>query len=570
MLLVRDDMQQTLSLEQSRCTPSAHRWTAYTACDLSTRPEERGVTQRRIDWSSAHADDWERSIREGDRRRARELYEAFGDVLLEEIREEGGSPVLSDPATNRRIRRRLYELPPSDGVALDLGCGPTPVAAMSLRDLGWRTIGLDVAHSICTIARQMSGGTIPVVVGDAEHLPFRDGAFEVVTCDDTIEHVFEQDDAVRELGRTVQPGGRVLLVTPNASGFHVLIARARDLARGRRKPRSAYHITQSHVRELRWNELVKMFRPWFRIGYAEAIPFGGGSRRTRMLNRLLSLPGGWRFGWTLFVEFVRGGRSQVASGEGAGALGHYRALQDRDSQTSPTIVQRSLASWLDRAPIVGPVLDLGTGVGSNLRQIIESHVAVGADVSLAAACVARDVAPVVVCDAAHLPFRGGAFGAIVCTEVLEHVHDPRSVLGEAARVLRTDGLLYLTTPNYANVAGLHKFIADRGSGARDWNPWGAHKGGFEAFMTGRKMWSLARQWFDLERVRGHDFGQAITGRFAPLDKAAWSRGGRAILRRVLPRLEGTDGALAWFGMHTELVLRKSGHAQHGEIDRRRR
>jgi 2-polyprenyl-3-methyl-5-hydroxy-6-metoxy-1,4-benzoquinol methylase len=144
----------------------------------------------------------------------------------------------------------------------------------------------------------------------------------------------------------------------------------------------------------------------------------------------------------------------------------------------------------------------------------------------------------------------------VCTEVLEHVDDPAAVLREASRVLQPSGVMYVTTPNYANTAGLHKVIADRRSGKHDWNPWGAHEGGYEAFMTGRKLWSAARSWFELERVRGLDFGQAITGRFALLDKAAWSRGGQAVLRRLLPRVEGASGALGWLGMHTELVLRK--------------
>lgn len=515
--------------------------------------EERGVTQRRIDWSAAHAEDWERSIRVGDRREARKLYEEFGQILRDEIREEGGKPVLSDPTTNRRIRQRLHELPESHGAALDIGCGPTPVAATTLYELGWRAIGLDVAHSICAIARETSGGRIPMIVADAEHLPFRDRAFEIVTCDDTIEHVFDQPAAAAELGRTVRSGGRVLIVTPNASGLHVLLARARDLVRGIRRPREAYHITQSHVRELRSHELLRMFRPWFRLGRAEPIPFAGGGRRARAFNRVVAVPGGWRLGWTLFVELER--RANDAS-HARRALEHYVSLDEPESQTSPIAVRRSLRTWLDRADISGRVLDLGTGRGDNLRDIVQRHAAFGADVSVAALRSAREVAPVVACDAAHLPFRDGAFGAVVCTEVLEHVDDPPAVLGEAARVLAPSGALYVSTPNYANPAGLHKLIADRRSGRHDWNPWGAHRGGFEAFITGRKLWSAARRWFELERVRGHDYGQAITGRFGVLDKLAWTRPGRAALAKLLPRLEGRSGPLGWVGMHTELVLRK--------------
>jgi SAM-dependent methyltransferase len=519
------------------------------ASDVTDHIEERGVTERRIAWSAAHADDWARAIRDGDRVRARELYEELGHILREEMREEGGNPVLSDPKTNERIRRRLTDLGVRSGLALDLGCGPTPVAAMTLHDLGLRSIGLDVAHSICAIAEETTRGTVRTVVADAEFLPFRTGAFDLVTCDDTIEHVFDQPAAAAELGRTIRPGGRLLVVTPNASGLHVKMARARDLMRGRRRPRSSYHITQSHVKELRWHELLRVFRPWFRFAWADPIGFGGP--RARGLNRVVSLPGGWRWGWTLFVELER--RRDEAEDV---PTDHYAALDEPVSQTSPEFVRQSLKRWLDEAKITGPVLDLGAGLGSNLREIARGHRAFGADVSIAPLRTARAIAPVVACDAARLPFRDGAFGAVVCTEVLEHVNDPEAVLSEAARVLVPSGLMYVTTPNYANIAGLHKLIADRRSGRYDWNPWGAHEGGFEAFMTGRRLWAWARRWFDLQRVRGLDYGQAITGRFGVLDRAAWSRGGKAVFRRLLPRIEGSSGLLGWLGMHTELVLRK--------------
>lgn len=297
-----------------------------------------------------------------------------------------------------------------------------------------------------------------------------------------------------------------------------------------------------------------MFRPWFKLSWADPVGFGGIGRRARLFDRIVQLPGGWRLGWALFVELERVGSET----NGHRARRHYEALDEPDSQTSPGVIRGNLKAWLDETTIDGPVLDLGTGVGSNLSEIVRRHRAVGVDVSVSPLRTARTIAPVAACDGARLPFRDGVFGAVVCTEVLEHVDDPALVIGEAARVLARNGLLYITTPNYANTAGLHKLIADRRSGRHDWNPWGAHEGGYEAFMTGRRIWSSARRWFDLQRVRGLDFGQAITGRFTILDKAAWSRGGQAVIRRLLPRIEGASGVLGWLGMHTELVLRKRG------------
>src|SRR5437667_1601396 len=50
-------------------------------------------------------------------------------------------------------------------------------------------------------------------------------------------------------------------------------------------------------------------------------------------------------------------------------------------------------------------------------------------------------------NAEALPFRGGSFDAVVATEVLEHLDDPRRLFKEASRILRPKGRFLLTTPN---------------------------------------------------------------------------------------------------------------------------
>jgi len=52
-------------------------------------------------------------------------------------------------------------------------------------------------------------------------------------------------------------------------------------------------------------------------------------------------------------------------------------------------------------------------------------------------------------DACRLPFASASVGLVVAFEVLEHVKDPESLVREAARVLRPDGLLVVSTPNKA-------------------------------------------------------------------------------------------------------------------------
>ena len=49
-------------------------------------------------------------------------------------------------------------------------------------------------------------------------------------------------------------------------------------------------------------------------------------------------------------------------------------------------------------------------------------------------------------DAFHLPFGDGTFDRVICSEVMEHVHDFRGAARELARVIRPGGTLAVTIP----------------------------------------------------------------------------------------------------------------------------
>lgn len=52
------------------------------------------------------------------------------------------------------------------------------------------------------------------VCASALALPFREGAFDVVSAFDVVEHCDPEDEALAELARVLQPGGRLLLSVP--------------------------------------------------------------------------------------------------------------------------------------------------------------------------------------------------------------------------------------------------------------------------------------------------------------------------------------------------------------------
>jgi SAM-dependent methyltransferase len=51
-------------------------------------------------------------------------------------------------------------------------------------------------------------------------------------------------------------------------------------------------------------------------------------------------------------------------------------------------------------------------------------------------------------DAFRLPFADATFDRVICSEVLEHLPDDRTAMGELARVLRPGGTMAVTVPRY--------------------------------------------------------------------------------------------------------------------------
>ncbi len=57
-------------------------------------------------------------------------------------------------------------------------------------------------------------------VSDIASIPVQSGSFDAVLCTEVLEHVPEPIAAVKELGRILRPGGRLLLTAPLGSGLH--------------------------------------------------------------------------------------------------------------------------------------------------------------------------------------------------------------------------------------------------------------------------------------------------------------------------------------------------------------
>jgi SAM-dependent methyltransferase len=86
----------------------------------------------------------------------------------------------------------------------------------------------------------------------------------------------------------------------------------------------------------------------------------------------------------------------------------------------------------------GRILDVGAGASPFARYLAGQRY-----ISLERELRFR---PTVIGSAAILPFAGCVFNGVICTEILEHLRDPRACLSEIERVLRPGGYLYVTAP----------------------------------------------------------------------------------------------------------------------------
>lgn len=100
---------------------------------------------------------------------------------------------------------------------LNVGCGTGGfnVAAQRAGASTWGIDANDDAIRICELWRALGAGG-RYALAAAEALPFPDGAFDLVYCHSTLEHVEGVEAAVGEMVRVLRPGGAVLLYAPNA------------------------------------------------------------------------------------------------------------------------------------------------------------------------------------------------------------------------------------------------------------------------------------------------------------------------------------------------------------------
>jgi SAM-dependent methyltransferase len=99
---------------------------------------------------------------------------------------------------------------PADPRILDAGCGSGRFM-VELAKLG-NVTGVELSDTSVSLARERQLGE--VVAGSVLEMPFPENSFDLAVSLDVIEHLDDDLAALRELRRTVTPGGALLVTVP--------------------------------------------------------------------------------------------------------------------------------------------------------------------------------------------------------------------------------------------------------------------------------------------------------------------------------------------------------------------
>jgi 2-polyprenyl-3-methyl-5-hydroxy-6-metoxy-1,4-benzoquinol methylase len=134
------------------------------------------------------------------------------------------------------VYRYRFAVPFATGKrVLDVACGEGYGAAALSRHGAASVVGVDISPETCAHARSKYG--VDVRCGDATHLPFQDGSFDVVVSFETIEHLSDPAAFLRECSRVLTAGGRLVLSTPNGPVYR------------QHCPDNPYHCAEMTLRE---------------------------------------------------------------------------------------------------------------------------------------------------------------------------------------------------------------------------------------------------------------------------------------------------------------------------------
>lgn len=141
--------------------------------------------------------------------------------------------------------RRVVKRHKDGGAILDVGCSAGGFLSV-MRGRDWKLHGIEIAPATAEKARAATGGEI--FAGDVLQAPFRAGSFDVITCFDVLEHVYEPRKVIAKIWEWLKPGGIFVVRVPNIDSWEARLFGSYWFAL--ELPRHLFHFSPGSLRNV--------------------------------------------------------------------------------------------------------------------------------------------------------------------------------------------------------------------------------------------------------------------------------------------------------------------------------
>lgn len=144
-----------------------------------------------------------------------------------------------------RDRNAVLTLHKQSGALLDLGCS-SGAFLQSLGGKGWDLFGIEMSAESAKQAQEKSGAS--VFVGDILLAQFPPASFDVITCFDVFEHLYEPRRVMAKVAAWLKPDGIFYVLVPNVDAAEARIFGS--YWHGLELPRHLFHYSQESLKFL--------------------------------------------------------------------------------------------------------------------------------------------------------------------------------------------------------------------------------------------------------------------------------------------------------------------------------
>ncbi|HIJ52903.1 MAG TPA: class I SAM-dependent methyltransferase [Planctomycetes bacterium] len=113
-------------------------------------------------------------------------------------------------------------VPAGTGPHLDFGCNKGEFLNKLKDKKVGRLVGVDVSEEAVKQGRRLFPELEIIKIREATSLPFDDAAFDSITILDVLEHVYEQNELLKELNRILKRQGKLIVTVPGRHVFSFL------------------------------------------------------------------------------------------------------------------------------------------------------------------------------------------------------------------------------------------------------------------------------------------------------------------------------------------------------------